>query len=366
MTAERFRVAIVGLGLWGSRAHLPAFAARDDVKVVALADQDLARAREQGDKYGVARVFTDPYALFRHVEGLDAVVLAVPDDTHRDLTLAALDAGCNVFCEKPIAYDVEQGEEMLAAAEARNRVTKIGFMFRFSPVLRQMKMLIDEGFVGDVQLFESLTLNAQFIDPQRPLHWKMQRQRANGGVFVEYGSHTIDLAHWLAGPIQSVVAHGVTLVPERPTAGGGRASVDVDDACSWIATLANGGQAIFRVGWTSQPVGGAGIRVYGSRGSLGWQLDPTSRRSEQLLGSTVDEPEPRVLFDFTPPFDPRIDAGTFPIGLSFRYNSGLVESFVDDLRAGRSSSPSFADGLAAQRVLRAIRTSLDERRWTDV
>ena len=209
-------------------------------------------------------------------------------------------------------------------------------------------------------------MNAQFIDPRRPRHWKMQRSRANGGVFVEYGVHNIDLAMWFGGPITHVVAHGLTLVPTRPTSEGEVAEIDTDDACSWIATYANGGEALFRAGWASLPVGGGGMRLYGSRGSLAWQPDPTGRRSEQLIGATLEKPEPEVLFEFAPPFDPQLDAGDFPLGLLARYTTRLIESFVNDIQVGQASGPTFEDGLAAQRVLAAIRMSLDEKRWVEV
>jgi predicted dehydrogenase len=242
----------------------------------------------------------------------------------------------------------------------------MGFLFRFSPVVMRMKELIDAGFIGDVQLFEGVTLNAQFIDPARPLHWKMQRRRANGGVFVEYGSHSIDLAMWLGGPITRVVAHGVTLISERQDTDGVIRAVDVDDVASWIGVYANGGEALFRTGWASRPVVSGGLRVYGSRGALAWQLDPTARRSEQLVAATNDDPEPKVLLDFTPPFDPRSDGGDFPLGLSARYNARLIERFVEDLRTNTATGPTFADGLAAQEVLAAIRISLDQGQWVDV
>jgi predicted dehydrogenase len=255
---------------------------------------------------------------------------------------------------------------MLDAVQAHGRVGKIGFLFRCSPVVVRMKQLVDEGAIGTLQLFESITLNAQFVDPNRPLHWKMQRVHANGGVFVEYGSHAIDLAHWFGGPLDRVVAHGLTLIPRRPPGSDGSGTVDGDDACSWIATYAAGGQALFRSGWASFPVGGGGLRVYGSQGALAWQLDPTGRRSESLLAASVDEPTPRVIFEYAPPFDPALDEGSFPLGLLARYNARLAASFVADIRAGLVSGPSFSDGLAVQHVLAAIRTSLDEERWVDV
>lgn len=366
MAGDRIGVAVIGLGLWGARAHLATLAARDDVEIVAIVEPNEGEAREVAARFGVAWVESSAATLWRDPRGLDAVIIATPVDTHRELVLAALEAGCHLLCEKPLAYDLPQAEEMHQAARTAGKVAKLGFLFRFSPVVARMKQLVDEGFVGEVQFFESHTINAQFVDPDRPRHWKMELARANGGVFAEYGSHAIDLSLWFGGPMTRVVAHGTTSIPERPLVTGGRGAVDVDDLASWIGVYASGGQAAFRTGWASLPVGGSGVRIYGSRGSLAWQQDPTTRRSESLIGATIAEPEPRVLFEYAPPVDARFEEGDFPLGLLACYNDRLIDSFLTDIRQGRATGPSFDDGLAAQRVLAAIRTSLDEERWVDV
>ena len=364
MVAGRIRVGIIGMGAWGSRAHLPAFAALPDVDVVAAVDPDERAARAAASAHSIGRVETDAGRLFSDADRLDAVVIATPDDTHRDLTLAAYNAGLHVLCEKPIAYSVSEGEEMLAAAEQAGRVGKIGFLFRHSPVVTRMHELVEQGFVGEVQLFEHNSVNAQFVDPERPLHWKMQRKHADGGVFVEYGAHAIDLALWFGGSISKVVGHGLTLIPERPLAGGGVGQVDVDDIAAWIGEYESGGQALFRSGWASLPVGSSGMRIYGSKGTLLWQQ--VGRTSESLLAVTKEDPEDRTLLEYSPPYDPAINDGPFPLGILFHYNRRLAESFIRDIRRGETSWPSFADGLAAQKVLAAIRASLDEERWADV
>ena len=364
--SARIRLALIGVGSWGMRAHLPSFAGCDDVQIVALVDPRIDLIRPCASRYRVPAVFADAEALFDEIRDLDAVVIAAPTDTHHRLALRAIEAGAHVLCEKPLAFNVAQAREMADAISARGRISKMGFLFRYSPVVERMKQLIDEQHIGDVQLFESLVVNAQFIDPETPRHWKMQRSRANGGVFVEYGVHSIDLALWLGGPLASVVAHGVTLIPQRPV-DDGFGPVDVDDVSSWIGAYRHGGQALFRTGWASLPIGGGGVRVYGTKGSLAWQLDPTTRRSERLVASTHGDPEPRVLLEFGTPFDPgRTDEGRTQLGLLAHYNQRLDTSFVRDIRTGSASPPSFEDGLAAQRVLAAIRTSLDERRWAEV
>jgi predicted dehydrogenase len=357
---------MIGLGLWGARAHLPTLAARDDVEVTAIVEPATAAAREVAAEFGVGRVESDAAALWADPDGLDAVVIATPVDTHRDLVMAAFEAGLDVLCEKPLAYSLAEAEEMAEAAARTGRVARMGFLMRCSPVVARMKELVDEGYVGEVQVFENHSVNAQFIDPTRPLHWKMTRARANGGVFAEYGSHGIDLALWFGGPISRVVAHGSTLIPERPVAGGGTVRVDVDDSSAWIGAYANGGEASFRMSWASLPVGGGGIRLYGSRGSLAWTQDPTTRRSESLVAATVDDPEPRVLLEHTPPFDARVDSGPWPLGLLARYNERLIAGFVSDIKTRQTTGPSFEDGRRVQAVLAAIRTSLDEARWVTV
>jgi predicted dehydrogenase len=366
ISSDRLRIALVGLGAWGTRAHLPACLACDDMHVVGLVDPNAEAVEKVGETYGIAGRYTSLDALFSAVDDLDALVIATPDDTHYDLVMQAFERGLHVLCEKPLGYNVEQAEAMAEAAIKHNRVAKMGFIFRYSPVVQRMKELIDAGYIGELQMYENATVNAQFVDPQTPRHWKMTKEHAGGGVFVEYGVHSMDLAMWFGGPISSVVANAMTLVPERPDRAGNRVPVEVDDVCSWIATYANGGEALFRTGWASLPVGGGGTRIYGSKGSLAWEMDAATRRSERLLGVTLDQREPQVLFEFKPPFDPRTDSGVFPLGLLARYDQRLINSFAQDIRAGKVTSGSFAEGLAAQRVVEAVRTSLDERRWVDV
>lgn len=365
MANQPLRIAVVGVGLWGGRAHLPALKAIPDVDVVSLVDERLDVAAALGSEFGVPKSYKEIRALFAEDTSLDAVVIATPTDTHADVVGVALAAGVHILCEKPLAYDLSQARDLARSIRAAGRVGKMGFLFRYSPAAQYLKARVDAGYLGDLQLFESVTVNAQFADPARPLHWKMQRARANGGVFVEYGSHTVDLAQWFGGPLERVVAHGVTLIPQRSAEDGSICPVDVDDAASWIGVYANGGQALFRTGWASLPIGGTGLRVYGSHGALAWQQD-SNRKSERVIGCTLESPEPQVLFEFQPDYDPSLDEGSFPLGLLGRYNRRLVESFIEDIRAVRASGPTFEAGLAAQEVLEALRTSLDEGRWVHI
>ena len=357
------KIGIVGMGGWGLRAHLPAFSALPDVEIEAIVDSERTDLQAIADAHGIPRVEHDAALLFNDPGDLDAVVIATPTDTHHSLVLPAIAAGLHILCEKPLAYDVAQATEMADALEAAGRVGRVGFLFRLSPVIQRMKELVDEGYIGELQMFESISVNAQFQSPSAPLHWKMLLERAGGGVFVEYGSHQIDLAHWFGGPLKRIVAHGLTLVGLRRDGDGKTATIDADDACSWIGEYVSGAQALFRSGWASLPPGGGGLRLYGSQGSLAWQLDPTTRQRERLLAVTPDNPEGQILFEYEAS---SWDDDAMPLGLLSDYNANLAAAFITDLREGTVSAPTFNDGLAAQRVLAAIRTSLDESRWVDV
>ena len=365
MSPSPIRVAVIGLGAWGTLAHLPSLRAHPDAEVVAVVERDERRLHQIAGRFGAPLALSTPDELWRQPDAFDAVVIATPTDTHHAIALPALALGKHVLCEKPLAFDVDQAQAMADAARTAGVVTKLGFMFRFSPAIQRLKALLDEGYVGEVAAFQSHTMNAQFIDPVTPIHWKMRRERASGGVFAEYGAHAIDLAAWLVGPIDRVVAQARTATPQRPDASGAMVAVDVDDAAAWLATFASGAQGSFETSWSTLPVGGGGVRVYGTRGSLAWQPDPGLRTSEQLIGATIDHPEPEVLMEFETDSCAAINGehATHSIGVSADYNDRLIGSFLSDIRQGHGTGPTFSDGLRTQAVLSAIQRSLDSRRW---
>ncbi len=368
MPTSPIRVAVIGLGAWGTLAHLPSLRAHPDAEVVAVVERDERRLSEVAGRFGVPLALSTPDELWRRQDAFDAVVIATPTETHHDLTLPALALGKHVLCEKPLAFDVDQARAMAEAAREAGVVTKLGFMFRFSPAIQRMKALFDEGYIGDVVAFQSHTMNAQFIDPATPIHWKMRRDQANGGVFAEYGAHAIDLAAWLVGPIDRVVAQARTITPRRPDASGALVAVDVDDAAAWLAAFVSGAQGSFETSWSTLPVGGGGVRLYGTRGSLAWQPDPGLRTSERLFGATVDSPGPEVLLEFgtDPGAASDVEQSTHSIGISADYNDRLIGSFLSDIRLGHSTGPDFSDGLRTQMVLSAVQRSLASRQWEAV
>jgi predicted dehydrogenase len=356
------RVGVVGAGLWAERAHLPGFVHDARAEVVAICDADIARAETLAEQFGVPNVVSDYRDLLGL--GLDAVSIVAPDDVHYEVAGAALRAGLAVLCEKPLARTVEEAAELAALAESSQAVTKIGFGFRYSPALQYLRQLVTDGYVGRVHSITVTSQNPQFMDPAAPLHWKMQHARTGGGVFVEYGSHSIDLARWIVGELTEVCANALTVVPERldPASGVVR-PVDVDDICSWLARMGGPVEGVFHASWVSLLPPWGDLAVFGDRGALIWRRTDGPWPFGEVLGGTIDSP------DLSPLAVPASLLDGLEWATTWRelLMGNLVRRFVDEaLGHVPTEGPTFTDGYRVQLVLDAIARSLIERRWVGV
>jgi predicted dehydrogenase len=355
------RIGIVGAGLWTQRAHLPAFTHLGGVEVCALADPDLARAQRLADAFGVPRVFGTHHELLDL--GLDAITIVAPDDVHHAVATAAIQAGVAILCEKPLARTVDEAADLVTRAAAAGVATKLGFVFRYSPALQRLRELVREGYVGRAHSLIVYSQNPQFMDPATPFHWKMDRSRAGGGVFVEYGSHSLDLARWIIGEVREVCANARTVVPERTDPNGtGPRRMEVDDVCSWLATLDGDVEGVFHTSWASLPQPWGDLAVFGDRGALVWCRRDDVWPFADLLAATTEAPA----------LEPIAIPARLTDGLEWArtwrecFMGNLARRFVAEVRGAPSEGPTFQDGYRVQLGLAALATSLSERRWVAV
>lgn len=348
-------IAVVGYSFMG-KAHSNAwrnvaafFPDVPRVRQQVLVGRDERAVTEAAEHYGWASSTTDWRAVIER-DDVDVVDICTPGDTHAEITLAALAAGKHVLVEKPLANTVAEAEAMVAAAAAAPAVrTMIGFNYRRVPALALARAVIAAGEIGTVRQVRAAYLQDWLADAAAPMTWRLRRESAGSGVLGDLGSHVVDqLRHLLDDRVTAASGHLRTFVTER-TGPDGPEPVTVDDAAWATLELASGAVASVEVSrMATGRKNGLTLEVYGDRGSLSFDL-------ERLNELQVDGR--RVLVTETD--HPYLDAW-WPPGHTLGWDSTFTAQAADFLRgvaAGTDPAPSFADGLAVQRVLAAVEES---------
>ena len=370
MTAERkVRVGVLGAGAWARFAHLPGYKRDARCELVAIADPVIERAQEFAAEFGIPNVYGSHAELIARAD-LDMVDVCTPSATHFELSMAALTAGKHVLCEKPVAYDYQETLKAAAFAKSKGLKTKLGFTFRYSPAMRYMKELIDEGFVGTPFIFNGYEQNSQWLDPQNPLR-QVDHEADQSVIQVSslegYGAPIMDIGHLFMGSrFEQVVGTMKNFIPERMVRQTGTMMrMNIDDGDIFIGEFASG--AIGSIQTSFVTVGnypGIEARVYGSKGALICRLVEENGICEVLKAATGDQVEFREL---------EIPARFYPPGgnreESWRslFYANLVSSFISEILSdGPENEGSFEDGAHVQELINAVELSFRQRRWVSI
>lgn len=374
----------IGVGLVGYRfmgkAHSNAYrqVARffdvDPVpRMVALCGRDEAAVREAADSLGWEGYETD-YGRMLERDDIHLVDISSSGDTHHEFAVAALEAGKHVLCEKPLANTLAEAREMVEAARKAaeaGTVSMVCHNYRRVPAVQLAKRLIDEGRLGEIRHWRAVYLQDWLLDPGAPLTWRLRKETGGAGPLADLGSHLVDLAHFLVGPITEVVGTAETFVKERPLpdSGGDRlemGEVTVNEAAAFLARFADGAIGTFE---TSPLVPGRkaknSFEINGSKGSVIFDLE---RMNELEVYFEDDPPEVsgfrKILV--TEPEHPYME-GWWPPGHTLGYEHTFVNTVKDllkGIRVGKSPAPTFEDGYRAQAVIDAVQRSVESRQWT--
>ena len=244
---RRLRVGVIGLGM--GRAHIDGWRQHAQVDVVAISDTDPQRLAQVGDSHAIAARHSDALALLA-TEALDVVSICVPNKFHLPLTLAAIDAGCHVLCEKPMALSAAEGRQMLDAAQAAGKRLMINFSYRFSAQSRALKAQVDAGFFGDFYFGRSVWHRRRGMPGFGG--WFGQKALAGGGPLIDLGVHRLDLALWLMGYPQPTWVMGSTYDPiARAAAARSGKAFDVEDLAAAFIRFDNGASLVLEASWAA-------------------------------------------------------------------------------------------------------------------
>ena len=333
-----------------------------------LIGRDEEALSEAADRLGFDRYATDWEAV---VEEVDVLYNLGPNDLHPEPSIAALEAGTHVFCEKPLAHTLEAAERMAAAARESDATSGIAFNYRFLPAVRYAKRLMDEGFLGEIRHVRARYLQDWLVDPEAEWSWRNSAEVAGSGALGDLGAHSVDLAQFLLGDgIERVSGHLRTFVEERPVAGsdgdGERETrpVTVDDAYTAQAEFEGGAMAVFEASRFATGHANANtIEINGSEGSIRFDLE---RLNELEVLDADDRGFETVLV--TESEDPYVDHW-WPPGHVLGWEHAFVHENVEFLSAataGQAHDPDFETGLGVQRVLDAVERSHEQRAWVDI
>jgi predicted dehydrogenase len=309
---------------------------------------------------------------------IEVVDIAAPSNVHSEIAIAAAQAGKHVFCEKPLALNISQAREMLAAARKAGIVHMVNFNYRCCPALALAQQMIKAGEIGQVRHFRATYLQDWLVDPRFPMNWRLRKEAAGSGAHGDLNSHLVDLGRFLVGEIREVVGLLKTFITERPaegrsagltaTAGEGTEQVTVDDASLFLARFAGGAVGTFEA--TRLAPGRKNfnrIEINGSRGSLVFNFEEMNVLEYYNATDTAGRQGFRKIMA-TESIHPFFGAW-WPPGHVIGYEHTFVHAVYELMCAINKKPtimPDFRDGAQCVAVLEAVERSSGNGQWVEV
>ncbi len=346
------RVGIVGTG-WGARVQVPTFR-EAGLDVVAIAGFHRNKTRELADELGVR-----PHDTWRELiasSDVDLVSIVTPPSEHREMGIAALEAGKHVICEKPTAMNALEAEHLVAAASRHpERIAIIDHELRFLPSWREARARIGE--IGDVRYAEVRYSSPARGDRSRAWNWWSDASRG-GGIWGAVGSHFIDALRYFGMEFESAQALMHTVIDQRPF-GDSTRGVTSDDWDSIHFRMRGGAVTTMSFSAVSSgPDEAAVMTIYGEKSAMRFI-------GEEVLLSTGGAPFAVMAGGPLGKRPGNSPGGAFGTG-TLHLARALRAAIDDGNRAALAPAATFEDGLMQQRVLDAARRSSSDGGWVGV
>lgn len=375
---KTLNVGLIGCGFMG-RTHSNAYRKAPNffdlpyqpvLKTVCGLEE--AQAKAFAEKWGYES-FTTNWKEVVEDENIDIVDICVPNNVHAEVAIACAKAGKAICCEKPLALNVAQAEEMVAAVEGAGVPNLVSFNYRRVPAVTLAKQLIDEGRLGRIFHYRANFLQDWTISTDVPqggdATWRLDVKAAGSGVTGDLLAHCIDTAMWQNGQIDSVCGVTETFVKERMHAETGKVqAVGIDDACTFFCRFGNGSLGNFEA--TRYARGHKALYTFeinGEHASIAWDLHDLHRLSyfDHRDDSVVRGWRSIHVSDHDMPY---MDKWWVP-GLQIGYEHSFVHQTADFLQSmaeGKPTGPTFRDALATQKVCDAVLSSAKTGAWETI
>ena len=374
----KIRIGLIGYGGIG-RVHAAAYRAlpfhyglpADSIEIVDVATTRRETAKRAAEEIGCA-FFTDDYRELLGRADIDAVDICTPNNSHHEIVVAAAAAGRHIYCEKPLAMNAAEAASMADAVRAAGLKAQVTFNFRFLPAVTRAKQLVESGFLGRIFSFRGRYHRSSYIDGDKPMSWRLQRELTGGGALFDLGSHILDLLYYVLGDFDAVNGTLDTLIKQRPAAKGSAqmTSVDVDDIALLHARTAAGTLGTVEI----------------SRMGAGATNDLTFEIFGQLGAIRFDLNEPAWLYVYDARDDDAPQGGERgfrKIEAASRYDGQRAPDwtmtpdfmrshaecqyqFIRSIWDDSPPAPSFDDGAHVQKIMAAAERSSEQGGWVEI
>ena len=374
---KNLNVGLIGIGFMG-RTHSNAYRKVNnffDLEYKPVLKAACARNEDNlktfAEQWEYESIETDWKKLIQR-DDIDLIDICLPNNLHAEIAIAAAKAGKMIICEKPLAMNKTEGEQMVKAVEKANVPNFVSYNYRRIPAITLAKKLIDEGKLGKIFHYRSNFLQDWTISPdvnQGGGDWRLDVKEAGSGVTGDLLAHCIDAAIWLNGSIEKVTATTETFVKERHhNLTGKMEPVGIDDASMFLARFKNGSLANFES--TRYARGHKALftfEINGEDASISWDLHDLHRLS---WFDHKDEGEVRGWrsIHVTDHEHPYMDKWWVP-GLNVGYEHSFVHQvadFMEGLSNNKPAGPTFADALETQKVCDAVLESAQNGQWVTI
>jgi predicted dehydrogenase len=382
---KTLNVGMIGYGFMG-RAHSNAYSKVNhffDVDRTCVLKACCGRNEEKikafARNWGYESYETDWRKLVGRGD-IDVIDIGTPNNTHREIAVAAAQAGKMVLCEKPLAMNTAEAEAMCEAVERAGVPNMVWFNYRRVPAIALARQLVDEGRIGKPYHYRATYLQDWTISPDVPQGgaalWRLDVHVSGSGVTGDLLAHSIDTAEWLNGPIRRVAAHTETFVKERMhQESGRRVAVGIDDACMFLAVFQNGSMGTFES--TRYARGRKNYNTFelnGERGSVYFDLEDPQylqyfKYADPRSGEKVEDHltgwQKIHVTNFEHPYMNKWWVPGCTIGYEHTFINALAD-FLQGLQSGKPAQPDFRSGLRTQRVCDAVLESAASGQWVEI
>jgi predicted dehydrogenase len=384
--SKTLNVGVIGCGFMG-RAHSNALCKVSNffqlehkpVLKAICAKEPEEKLKAFADQWGYESYESDWRKLIER-DDIDHIEVCTPNNTHKEIVLAAAAAGKSIVCEKPLAMSVAEAEEMCEAVEKAGVPNMVSFNYRRVPAISLAKQLVDENRIGRPFHYRATYLQDWTISQDVPQGgdalWRLDAKVAGSGVTGDLLAHSIDTAMWINGPIKQVVAKTETFVKQRMHSESGQVEpVTIDDACMFLAIFENGSMGTFES--TRYARGRKNYNTFelnGEDGSVFFNLEDPQyldffRYKDPKTGAKIEDHLTgwqRVhVTNFEHPYMDKWWVPGCTIGYEHTFVHGLAD-FIKGIETGEAAQPDFRSGLATQKVCDAVLDSAKTGKWIEI